>query len=58
MLDTYFGRQTEKTILMIKMDQMHVKTYLVKNFLARVRTCEDSASKTVKYKLLRGFYLT
>ncbi|KAF8384910.1 hypothetical protein PRIPAC_74052 [Pristionchus pacificus] len=41
------------SIDLCKVARMHVKTYLVKNFLARVRTCEDSASKTVMHTLAK-----
>ncbi|GMT34855.1 hypothetical protein PFISCL1PPCAC_26152 [Pristionchus fissidentatus] len=41
------------SIDLCKAARMHVKTYLVKNFLARVRTCEDPASRTVMHTLAK-----
>ncbi|GMR33140.1 hypothetical protein PMAYCL1PPCAC_03334 [Pristionchus mayeri] len=41
------------SIDLCKAARMHVKTYLVKNFLARVRNCVDPASREVMYTLAK-----
>ncbi|GMT34858.1 hypothetical protein PFISCL1PPCAC_26155, partial [Pristionchus fissidentatus] len=41
------------SIDLCKAARMHVKTYLVKNFFARVRTCEDPASREVMHTLAK-----